>query len=648
MKRRWLVTLISAALGTAAAQTPVPGAPQVITAPHYGDTLFHFYQGRSFAAITGLMVSQHFKRVSPHDDEAEVLRGGLLLGYGLHDEAEAVFARLIERQAPQEVQNRAWFYLAKLRHQRGLPEASAQALARVEGRLPGTLEEDHQLLRAQLLLDARDYRAAAAVLRALQPEAPKKDAPPPSTALLYARYNLGVALVKAGDEAEGQALLDSVGQTPGPDEEVRSLRDRANVALGFVALAAKKPRDARAVLQRVRLQGPQSNKALLGFGWAAAELKDPQLALAPWTELAGRGAQGGADAAVLEARIALPYAMAELRAYQSALQGYRQAAQGFEDEQRALTESIAAVRGGAFVQRLLDANPEGSAPGLGVSPGIGQLPPLPHAAHLAPLLAGHGFQEAFKQLRDLQFLQHNVQQWQNNLGTYADMLDNRRRAFEARLPAARNSRGAAELAALAERRSALVAELARTQAEGDVGAFANPAEQALQQRIERSRSTLKAAEGSEVMDAAALAEAAERLRRAAGALQWQLSQTYSERRWEATKALRGAEATLAEAREREAALVRAQQEEPARHALFAERITQLSGRIAALQPQLAGAAQLAQARLQDIAVAELQAQQERLGVYAAQARLAIAQIHDQAQFARRSDAAAPSPEGSPR
>jgi chromosome segregation ATPase len=150
------------------------------------------------------------------------------------------------------------------------------------------------------------------------------------------------------------------------------------------------------------------------------------------------------------------------------------------------------------------------------------------------------------------------------------------------------------------------------------------------------------------MDAAALAEAAERLRRAAGALQWQLSQTYSERRWEATKALRGAEATLAEAREREAALVRAQQEEPARHALFAERITQLSGRIAALQPQLAGAAQLAQARLQDIAVAELQAQQERLGVYAAQARLAIAQIHDQAQFARRSDAAAPSPEGSPR
>ena len=41
----------------------------------------------------------------------------------------------------------------------------------------------------------------------------------------------------------------------------------------------------------------QSNKALLGFGWAAAELKQPKLALVPWMELAGRDA---GDAAVLE------------------------------------------------------------------------------------------------------------------------------------------------------------------------------------------------------------------------------------------------------------------------------------------------------------------------------------------------------------
>ena len=38
---------------------------------------------RYFSAITGLMVSQHFGRVAPHDDEAEVLRGGMLLSLSL-------------------------------------------------------------------------------------------------------------------------------------------------------------------------------------------------------------------------------------------------------------------------------------------------------------------------------------------------------------------------------------------------------------------------------------------------------------------------------------------------------------------------------------------------------------------------------------
>ena len=646
----------------AAPASTVPGAPQVIAAPHYGDTLFHFYQDRSFAAITGLMVSQHFGRISPHDDEAEVLRGGMLLAYGLHDEAETVFARLIERKAPPEVQNRAWYYLARLRHQRGLGEQASQALARITAPLtdarPGsgaakdrdtTLEEDHQLLRAQLLLEAQDHAGAMAVLQALQAAQMARAAAQkkvvPAAAAQYASFNLGVAMIRAGDAVGGERVLDAVGQTPAPDEEMRSLRDRANVALGFAALAAKKPREARLALERVRLQGPQSNKALLGFGWAAAELKDPQRALVPWSELASRGSAGGADASVLEARIAVPYALAELRAYQSALQGYQQAAEGFEQEQRALRESIEAIRAGKLVQGLLAENREDALAALGSASGIRTLPEMPHAAHLAPLLAGHAFQEAFKNLRDLQFLDRNLAQWQDNLGAYGDMLEARRTAFAQMLPAARASTGAADIAALVQRREQLAQALEKAQAEGDAHAFANEAEQALLARIERSQATLQAAaalppdvQQREGLDA--LSAATERLRRAAGALQWQLSQQFSARTWEARKALRDTDLGLAQARERDAALLRAQQEEPARHAHFAERIAQLGQRVVAMRPMVATTTALVQAQLQDIAVTELQGQQERLAVYAAQARLAIAQIHDQAQFARRADAGA--------
>ncbi|HYA65969.1 MAG TPA: hypothetical protein VEE84_04735, partial [Burkholderiaceae bacterium] len=120
----------------------------LIKDPHYGDSLFYFYQQRYFTALTTLMVSQYFGRVSHHEDEAEILRGGLYLSYGLHREAAEVFARLIDKGAPAPVRDRAWYYLAKIRYQRGFLEQAQDALGRIKGPLPADLEEDRWLLGA--------------------------------------------------------------------------------------------------------------------------------------------------------------------------------------------------------------------------------------------------------------------------------------------------------------------------------------------------------------------------------------------------------------------------------------------------------------------------------------------------------------------
>ena len=56
--------------------------------------------------------------------------------------------------------------------------------------------------------------------------------------------------------------------------ELLALKDRANLALGFAYLQANEPAKARVALERVRLNGPYSNKALLGTGWADAALGD--------------------------------------------------------------------------------------------------------------------------------------------------------------------------------------------------------------------------------------------------------------------------------------------------------------------------------------------------------------------------------------
>lgn len=626
--KRWRASAVAAlaacAMGGAAAQGEP--APVVIGAPHYGDTLFGFYQDRYFSTITNLMVSQHFGRVGPHADEAEVLRGGMLLSYGLHEQAAEIFARLIERNAPLQVRNRAWYFLARMRQQRGLNDTAQAALDRVEGALPAPLEEERQLLQAQLMMAREDYVAAATVLQAIKPD-PKNPAPG-----LYARFNLGVALIRTGGDeniARGTKLLDEVGQAPGPSEEIKSLRDRANVALGFAALQDRKPREARVALQRVRLNAAQSNKALLGYGWAASELNDPKLALVPWTELAGRNLN---DASVLEAHIAVPFAMAEIGAYNQALDKYQSAVDTFGRERKSLDESMAAIRAGALVRGLLEQNP---GEGLGAFARIDQLPEMPHTTHLVPLLADHPFQETFKHLRDLKFLASNLRGWQDNLGVYSDMLDNRRQAFAERLPKVRAAAGAMDMAQLEKRRAALAEELAQAEAAQDGAVFANPKEREQIERVKRGRDTLAKAQGKP--EAAELGEAAERLRRVAGALDWQLTQQLSERQWVAKKGLRDGEQLLSAARQRDAALLKAQQDEPARHDRFAARIAELAARIQGLQPRVALLDAEVQAQLQDIATAELQSQQERLDTYAAQARLAIAQILDRAQIAQRQE-----------
>ena len=585
--------------------------PHVIEDPHYGDTLFHFYKGRFFTAVTGLMVSQHFERVPKHADEAEVLRGGLLLSYGLHREAGEIFAKLIEKGSSPAVRDRAWYYLAKIRYQRGfLPEAE-QAVDQVEKYLPPELEEERGLLKANLLMARGDYATAVTVLESMAKGVGKVGA--------YARFNLGVALVKNGDVDAGSKLLDEIGRAPAENEEYRSLRDKANVALGFAALQAERPEDARRALERVRLQGLQSNKALLGFGWAAAALKDPKLALVPWTELAERD---GSDSAVLEARIAVPYAFAELGAYGQALDRYKDAIGAFDKEGGSLNESIGAIRAGKLLAGLLERNPGEE---MGWFWKIDELPEMPHANHLTQVLAQHEFQEGFKNYRDLRFLTRNLEYWKDSLGVFDDMLTNRRQAYAERLPKIISQANASGLAAMQQRGEAVIKEVARVATESDSAALADAQQRDFMQRIASARATA-ALPGAEV-DAPSVQE---RLRRASGALTWQMAQQYPARLWEATKAVTVIQTQLAEAAQHDAALVQAQRDEPARFERFALRIKELDVRIQALIPRVAALSRDQEQAVQGLAVAELERQKERLAVYATQARFAVAQIYDRA------------------
>jgi tetratricopeptide (TPR) repeat protein len=203
--------LILAALAPAALAAPVveqeaiPGLPAVkVQDLHYGDVLFYFYQQDHFDALVRLAAYRDQDRLAEHARDADLLRGGLYLSLGQHREAREIFERLLSDAAtPQDVRNQAWFWLGKVLYAAGLYEDSDHALRQAAGTLPEDMEAERHLLIAQGLLYRQRYEQAIAELSGWQG---------PRYWLAYGQFNLGVALVRAGEAERGLALLDAVGQ----------------------------------------------------------------------------------------------------------------------------------------------------------------------------------------------------------------------------------------------------------------------------------------------------------------------------------------------------------------------------------------------------------------------------------------------------
>jgi len=91
---------------------------------------------------------------------------------------------------------------------------------------------------------------------------------------------------------------------------------------------------------------------------------------------------------------------------------------------------------------------------------------------------------------------------------------------------------------------------------------------------------------------------------------------------------------LVEAQQRDVALAVAERDEPARLDAFGGRIEALSARVDAMVPRVAMLTREQQNAVQELAVAELLRQKERLAAYGTQARFAVAQIYDRASTSR--------------
>ena len=582
--------------------------PIVVQDAHYGEALFYFYQGEYFPAIVRLLAAQQQSQLENHVEESELLLGGLYLSYGHHLHAAEIFERLLADNVEPEIRDRTWFFLAKIWYQRGYLTEAQNALSNIQAELPDVLESERYMLHSQILIDEREYDQAIALLQGWNDKTEWAS---------YAKYNLGVAMVRSGRVNKAAQILDDLGHLDPHNEELSALRDKANLALGYAFIQDDQPLAAKPALQRVRLDGPFSNKALLGVGWADAEIDNFRRALVPWMELRSRDLL---DSAVQESMLAIPYAMAKLNSISQAADHYLNAVEAFYEEANRIDRTIDDIETGALLDKLLERD---TLEATGWYWRVDELPEGPESRYLFHLLATHSFQEGLKNYRDLAYLRRNLEDWQENIGVFRNMLDTRELAYKTRLPRTEESLANVDLDGKIRRKLELDARLNGIEQSGDILALATRREFELWGQITAlERNPALAAnipEAEEVRDKIKLLK---------GVLQWDLDRDFKSRLWKIRRDVQSTGQALVDTQRARRNVDETIRNEPLLFENLNARVDGLNPRIETLTSQVDAALGRQRAFLQTIAVDELRAQQQRLNTYSVQARFALAAIYD--------------------
>lgn len=609
MRRLLQVLLLAVPLAANSPAIAAAKKPQQVRDLHYGEVLFQFYQRDYFTAITHLMAAQDQKLLQHHQAESNLLLGGLQLSYGLLDEADKHFRTLLEPDSDPELYDRVSYYLTRISHQRGFHDKAFSTLQKIGKSGDAAMQADLAVLGANIRMALGQNKEAAEGLEAVKAPTGWEE---------YLRINRGIALLRAGDIEKGRAILENLGTTSSDSDELKALRDRANLGLGYELLRAGEPEKAREFLSRVRLRGPFMQAALLGAGWADAELGDYENALTPWLTLIQLASF---DPPVQEAHLAVPYALTKLGDQQRAIYYYDHAIRYYDEEDTELDNAIKSVESGALLSILSQVETGESGGWLRSN---SMLKDVPAGRYLVDVLSDNDFQEELKDYRDLGFLQSVLDDWLENTEIYYDMVDARRRAYAQRAPLVRQRLHEGEAEALSNRWHQLQIRLQEQTTRTDPLGLASSIEIQQWEKLNAIKGTLGALPAEpryrDMLDRATWLQ---------GILYWQTQSDYRTRLWDARKQLGALKLAVEDAVSRQQKL--ALELEAARSGFdgYDDRINALRERIRKLLPQIQAARSNSSNRIQRLAQQELETRKQRLVSYRNQARYALARAYDQ-------------------
>ncbi len=575
----------------------------------YGEALYYYYQQQHFSALTALQVAKEKGGIQGHGDNPDIMLGGLYLAYGLDASARDLFKQFLTANRSAQVNDSAWLFLGRLALDQRDDVSLNDALSRISQKPEPHLVDDILALRVDALL--AQGKLADALQMADLPQAGSEWAP-------YIWFNLAAALAREKRYEEAVGFYNRLQTIPQRSDVYLALYDRAMTAAGYAQLFSKNPSEAVAQFKQVRMSSPLASRALLGYGWAAFELNDFTLALAPWQRL---GALPLLDGNVQEALVAIPYAYEKLGQKSTALQKYRDAEAAYQQEILALDAYSDELKQKSLLADFA-LEPEADMNWIQFSHQQGF---SARFRYLTPLFAQNPFQRQVQQIRDLQHLLQRFTQWQQRVTFYQAMLKERERNRVLELERLEAKQVDERLATLRQAERTWASHFAQVDAKHDFFALLTPEESGRYSRIRQSEARILALESA----GHDMSKQRDRLAYIKGDLLWRSSERYAERLWQAKTSLSDLQEAIAHSeatQERLERLIAASEDlKP-----YEQRLTVAQARVDEHILLLKQALEQQDAALRASIVIYLEQERRQLQFYLAQSRLAMARILEQA------------------
>lgn len=605
---------------------------------YFGEVLYYAYQDLPFDALARLdaELSQYHSldeadldSLHMHLGQAEFSVGDMELQYRMSQRAAKAIQAVLGNGIDLATRNQAALALARVFYKKNDAQSTLYALDLIKeepdrsryeekysldvlrGKETETFKTDVAYLRALASIDAGQFTRAVDLLQTLRKEESLKG---------YVLYNLGIALVQVGKDKEAVVVLDELGRLETNDSGLLALKDKTNLKLAYRAVDDGNAKQAKVYFERVRLDGPYSNKALLGLGWVAVAQDRFDRALVPWSILHERTETNNS---VQEVLMAVPYAYSKLKAYGKAANLYDHAMDVFARELISLDDSIKSIRTNKFLTALLDENADKDKNWV---VNLRKLPDSPETHYILELMASHDFQGSYNNYKDLDELHHHIDKWLADLRVYEEMIEIRRLYQEPILPAVEEKfkKIDAKIKLRIGQRDNLAKKLKNMLIAPRPEYLATANERLAMESIDKLEERLSTASGE------SSEEAMLRIKRLRGILSWRVVSEYDQRLTDAYNHLISLDDIIQQLKVRHHSFIRTRQAATQSYEGYLIPIRQLRTRLFAAQRTLKGVVAKQGRLLETMAINELDRRRKRLEEYQIKARFALAESYDRA------------------